>query len=76
MRADGKGLDHMNTSQLISTVLRFILRPLIMAGIDVAARRGKDTSEMTAEEKAQARSARDMAKRAEDAIKLTRRLRR
>jgi hypothetical protein len=76
MTAYAKGQDTMNANQLISTILRFVLRPLIMAGIDVAARRGKDEAEMTPDERAQARKARDMAKRAEEAIKLTRRLRR
>lgn len=66
----------MNATQLINTVLRFVLRPLIMAGIDVAARRGKAETDMTPEERDQARKARELAKHAEQAARLTRRLRR
>lgn len=64
----------MDLGRALQMVFRFLAGPLIRAGIDVAARRGKDEADMTPEERRQARDARDLAKRAQRLARLTRRI--
>ena len=65
----------MNVNQLINMLMRRFSRIFINKSIDFAARRGRDPQEMTPDEKARARSAKQMARRAKDAAKLMRRMR-
>jgi hypothetical protein len=64
----------MDINRAISTLLRMLIGPLTKIGIDYLARRGKPEADMTPEEKEQARKARELAKRAKDAARVTRRL--
>jgi hypothetical protein len=68
----------MNANQIINMVMRMLGRRLINGGInkgiDLAAGRGKPAAEMTPEEHAQATQARQLAKRARQAARITRRL--
>ncbi len=66
----------MDVNRAVQMLLRMLMRPLINHGINFLARRGKPEAEMTPEEKLQARNAKDLARRAQEAAKLTRRLRR
>ncbi|QUS36884.1 hypothetical protein GR316_04565 [Falsirhodobacter algicola] len=56
-------------------IMRMFMMKVMTKGIDYAARRGKDPATMTAEERAQAQSARGMAKRAQKIARITRRMR-
>ena len=60
--------------QLMNMFLRRAVNKGINMGVDYAARRGKAPAEMTPEERAQAKSARDLAKRARQVSRITRRL--
>ena len=60
--------------KLIQMVMNLILKKGINMGIDQLARRGKPASEMTAEDRAQAASAKQTAKRARQAANLARKL--
>lgn len=68
----------MDLNQLVSMITRIFIRKAvnmgINKGIDVAARRGKSPEQMTAADHDQARSTRDLAKRARKAARTTRRL--
>jgi len=64
----------MDPSRIITMVINLILRKGLSKGIDYAARRGKDPAAMTPEEHAQAKSARALAKRAQQAANLARKL--
>ncbi len=64
----------MNANQLINMVIRMVLRRGVNMGIDYAARRGKDARTLTPEEKAQAKAGKDMASKARQGAKLTRRM--
>ncbi|MEZ5731388.1 MAG: hypothetical protein R3D97_03575 [Paracoccaceae bacterium] len=68
----------MDLNRLINMVINTVTRRLvnlgINKGIEMAARRGKTDGPMTAEERAQVKAGRDMAKRARQASKITRRL--
>lgn len=64
----------MDLNGLFNMVVKMVLRSAVDAGVDYAARRGKPEAEMTPEDHAQARKARDLAKRARDVGKVTRRL--
>ena len=66
----------MDVNRAVQMLLRMLMRPLINHGINFLARRGKAETDMTPEEKLQARDAKDLARRAQEAAKLTRRLRR
>lgn len=60
----------MNAQRMINMALRLLMRH----GTDYLARRGKAPDTMTAEDKAQARSARDLGRKAGQAARLTRRI--
>lgn len=64
----------MNLNGLFNMLAKMLVRSAMDAGIDFAARRGKPEAEMTPEERAQAKKARDLAARAKDVQKVTRRL--
>lgn len=68
----------MNPNQIFR-LARMLFGPLINrginAGIESAARRGKDPAEMSEEERASARKARETANKARKVAKLARRLR-
>ncbi len=64
----------MDLNRALTTLVRMLIGPLSKIGIDFLARRGKPEADMTPEEKDQARKARELAKRAKDAARLTRRL--
>ena len=64
----------MDLNRLLNMLTRMFVRSATDAGIDYAARKGKPEAEMTPEERAQARRARDIARRAKDMQKVTRRL--
>jgi hypothetical protein len=64
----------MNLNGLFDMLTKLFIRHAVDAGVDYAARRGKPESEMTPEEKAQAQRGRDLAARAKEVQKVTRRL--
>ncbi len=64
----------MNLNGLFQMLIRMVIRTAINTGIDVAARRGKPEAEMTPEERLEAARARDLAGRAKEVAKVTRRM--
>jgi hypothetical protein len=68
----------MDVQRLISMLGRMFLRKAMTkglnAGIDLVARKGKAPADMTPADHDQARKARDLAKRARQAARITRRL--
>jgi hypothetical protein len=64
----------MNLNGLYNMLAKMLVRSAMDVGIDFAARRGKPEAEMTPEERAQAKKARELAARAKDVQKVTRRL--
>ena len=64
----------MNLNGLFNMLAKMLVRSAMDAGVDYAARRGKPEAEMTPEERAQAKRARDLAGRAKQVQKVTRRL--
>jgi hypothetical protein len=68
----------MNMNGLINMVLRRLFRQVmnrgIAGGIDMAAGKGKPKAEMTHEERQQAAGAKQTAKRARQAARLSRRM--
>ena len=64
----------MNLNGLFNMLAKMLVRSAMDAGIDYASRRGKPEAEMTPEERVQAKKARDLAARAKDVQKVTRRL--
>jgi hypothetical protein len=68
----------MDVQRLISMLGRMFLRKAMTkglnAGIDLFARKGKAPADMTPADHEQARQAREMAKRAKQAARITRRL--
>lgn len=64
----------MNLNGLIRMVTRMFVRKAMDAGINYAARRGKPEAEMTPEDREQARKGRDLAQRAREISKVSRRL--
>jgi hypothetical protein len=68
----------MDLNQIINMITRMFVRKAvnkgINKGIDFAARRGKSPAAMSAADHKQANSARDIAKRARKAARITRRL--
>ena len=66
----------MDANRAVQMLLRMLMRPLINLGINYLARRGKPEADMTPDEKLQAKNAKELARRAQEAAKLTRRLRR
>lgn len=64
----------MDLNGLFNMLARMFIRRAVDAGVDYAARRGKPESEMTPEEREQAKKARELAQRAKEVSKVTRRL--
>jgi len=64
----------MDLNRLISMAMRLVMRRGVNMGIDYASRRGKDAKAMTPEERAQAKSAKDMANKARKGARLARRI--
>jgi hypothetical protein len=64
----------MDLNGLFNMLTKMFVRHAVDAGVDYAARRGKPESEMTPEEREQAKRARDLAARAKEVQKVTRRL--
>lgn len=64
----------MDLNGLFNMLTKMFIRQAVDTGIDYAARRGKPESEMTPEEKDQAKKARDLAQRAKEVSNVTRRL--
>lgn len=64
----------MNLNGLFNTLAKMLIRSAMDAGINFATRRGKPEAEMTPEERVQAKKARDLAERAKDVSKVTRRM--
>lgn len=58
---------------IVNTVIRKLVNRAVDTGISYAARGGKDPSEMTEAERAQAASAKDLVQRARQVSRLTRR---
>lgn len=63
----------MDLNGLVRLLTRKFLGKAINAGIDYAARRGKPKAEMTPEERKQAKTGREMARRAKEISRVTRR---
>lgn len=59
---------------VINTVLRRFMNQVVNRGVDHFAGKGKPPAEMTEAERAQARSAKEAAKRAKDIAKMVRRI--
>jgi hypothetical protein len=64
----------MDLNGLFNMLTKMVVRSAVDVGVDYAARKGKPESEMTPEEKEQAKRARDLAGRAKEIQKVTRRL--
>jgi hypothetical protein len=64
----------MDLNGLFNMLTKMFIRHAVDAGVDYAARRGKPEAEMTPEEREQAKRARDLAGRAKEVQKVTRRL--
>ena len=64
----------MNLNGLFNMLAKMLVRSAMDAGVNYAARRGKPEAEMTPEERLQAQKARDLAARAKEVQKVTRRL--
>lgn len=64
----------MDLNGLFNMLAKMFVRSAVDAGVDYAARRGKPEEELTLEEREQAKRARDMAARAKEIQKATRRL--
>jgi hypothetical protein len=64
----------MDLNGLFNMLTKMFIRSAVDVGVDYAARKGKPESEMTPEEKEQAKRARDLAARAKEVQKVTRRL--
>ncbi|MBN8632543.1 MAG: hypothetical protein J0L76_17025 [Rhodobacterales bacterium] len=64
----------MNLNGLFNMLTKMFIRTAVDVGVDYAASRGKPEAEMTPEEREQARKARDLAARAKDVSRITRRL--
>jgi hypothetical protein len=64
----------MDWNRLLNMLTRMFIRSAVRTGVDYAARKGKPESEMTPEERKQAKAAKDMAQKAQKAARLGRRL--
>ncbi|MES2667857.1 MAG: hypothetical protein V4712_17355 [Pseudomonadota bacterium] len=69
----------MDVNRIVQMVLNLFIRKVVNKGVDMgidyASRRGKPASEATPADQAQAKSSRDMVKRARQAARITRRFR-
>ena len=64
----------MDLNGLFNMLAKMFIRSAVNTGVDYAARRGKPEAEMTPDERDQAKKARDLADRAREVQKVTRRL--
>lgn len=64
----------MDLNGLFNMLAKMFVRSAVDAGVDYAARKGKPEAELTPEEREQAKRARDLAARAKEIQKATRRL--
>ncbi|MES2539764.1 MAG: hypothetical protein V4583_04160 [Pseudomonadota bacterium] len=64
----------MNLNGLFNMLTKMFVRSAVDAGINYAARRGKPEAEMTPEEREEASKGRELAQRAKEVSKVTRRL--
>jgi hypothetical protein len=64
----------MDLNGLFNMLAKMFVRTAVDAGVEYAASKGKPEAEMTPEEREQAKRARDMAARAKEIQKVTRRL--
>lgn len=64
----------MDLNGLFNMLAKMFVRSAVDAGVDYAARKGKPEAELTPEEREQAKRARDLAVRAKEIQKATRRL--
>ncbi len=64
----------MDLNGLLNRLVKMFVRSAVDAGVDYAARRGKPEGKLTPEEREQAKTARNLARRAKDISKVTRRL--
>lgn len=65
----------MNVNGLFRRLIAMALPFLVKKGVDYAARRGKPAAQMTAKDKQHAKAGRDVAKRARQAARITRKMR-
>jgi hypothetical protein len=63
----------MDLNRLFNMVFRMVFRSAVDAGIKYAASKGKPEAEMTPEERVEAKRARDLAQKAQQAARVTRR---
>lgn len=63
----------MNVNRLINRGVKMLMRKGIDKGIDMAATRGQDPSEMTPEDREQAKSAKQTANKAKKTMRAARR---
>jgi hypothetical protein len=64
----------MDWNRLIGMLTRMFIKTAVDTGVKYAASKGKPESEMTPEERDEARRARELAKKAQDVAKVTRRM--
>lgn len=64
----------MNANSLINMLIRMFMRRGMNAGINRMANRGRDPKDMTPEERQNAKAARQNTKRAQQAMRVTRRM--
>jgi hypothetical protein len=63
----------MDLNGLYQRLLRMFIKSAIDTGVKYAASKGKPEAEMTPQERAQAKNAKDLANKARDIAKITRR---
>lgn len=64
----------MNPNAIINMIMRLFLRRGMNAGINYMANRGRNPKDMTPEERQNAKAGRENAKRAQQAMRVTRRM--
>jgi len=68
----------MNPNQIINIIIKMVMRKLINkginAGVEKVARKGKSKDQMTAQDKQNTKTARDMTKRARQAMRVGRKI--
>lgn len=63
----------MDLNRLISMLTRLFIKTAVNTGVDHAARKGKPEADMTPEERLEAKRAKEIAKRAQQIARITRR---
>mgnify|MGYP003626825862 CR=1 FL=1 len=64
----------MNPNAIINMIMRLFLRRGMNAGINYMANRGRNPKDMTPEERQNAKAGRENARRAQQAMRVTRRM--